>query len=137
MADMAMRILELWNTGTLLEARALHHEIREIKKQELYQAIESYKQLNSVLYYKLRTIPVLLEFTGWLARRNCISPEWLDDLLPVEEFYKDWEKFIKGVQEQQGILERGEEISDKTNAYFGNLVWLVTKIQELHPTKRH
>lgn len=131
MADLAMRILELWNTDPILEAKALHHEIKDIKKQDFCQTIESCRQQDPKQYYLLRTILVLLEFTGWLARKNCMSTKWLDDLLPVEEYFDDWENYIKGMQLRQGILEEDEEISDKTNAYFGNFVWLVNKIKKL------
>lgn len=137
MAEMAMRILELWVGGTILEARALHHEIIEIKKQDFSKTVKDYKRHHLQLYYKLGAIPDLLEFTGWLAREKCISTKWLDDLLPVEEFYTDWEKLIKGAQEEQGKIKKGEEPIDKADAYFGNFVWLTKKIQELHPSGRH
>ena len=137
MAEMAMKICEFWDSGVMLEARALHHKITKIKKQDFYRTVRGYKQRNTLSYYKLGTIPSLLEFTGWLAREKCISTKWLDDLLPVEEFYADWEKLIKEAQEKQGKIKKGEQPIDKKDAYFGNFVWLTTEIRKLHPPKKH
>jgi len=130
MGEMAMRILELWQTGSVFEARILHHDIKEIKKQDFYKTVENYRLNQAQPYFLLRTIPGLLEFTGWLARERCISTKWLADLLPVEEYYTDWKKLIKEHQKRQGKIKKGEEPIDKADAYFGNFVWLVNKIRK-------
>ena len=136
MGEMAMRILQLWQTGSVFEARILRHDIIENQKQDFCKTVEDYRLNQVKLYFLLGTIPSLLEFTGWLAREKSISAKWLADLLPIEEYYTDWEKLIKQYQKEQGVIENGEEATDKANAYFDHFVWLNKEIQKLSLSKR-
>lgn len=135
MAEIAMRILEHWNSEAMLEARRICYEIIYIEKQDFHQRLKHYIEHDPSQFYKLRPIPALLEFTGWLARRSAIEKNWLFDLLPIEELYTDWKEYIKESQREQGIIKNGDEASCDAYAYFGNFVWLNNEEARLRSKK--
>lgn len=69
-----MRILELWDSGTLLEARIPRYEIKEIKQQDLYQAVKHYKQRCAESIISYEQPPVFYNsLIGLLPARSCPS----------------------------------------------------------------
>lgn len=133
--SLAMSLRETYDSGEILEARALVHKILNEKethgvqidkdKQEHFlSVVNDYRKNKPREFVRLTSIPAMFDSIGWLVRKNCCEPKAIDEQLDWGSVYKLWEPYIREKQDKKP----DEKLDDSATVMYGNFVWLVNKL---------
>jgi len=130
--SLALSIRQDYDSGVVWEGRVLTRKLLTefeskgiIDEQTSFlKAIEDCKKNSTEDFMRLISIPALFDLMGWLVRRGCCRASEVDEQFDWQRHYNLWEPYIRQVQQKT----EKQPLDDKSNAYYGNFVWLAQQL---------